>query len=656
MKEFGVIADYLLSDLEKKENYPYSGEIKEFITLIKGNSDFQTGKAGGGSISDFFLRASEIINKEIDEACGKYPELKESLKTLAFSIKQDQGTDIDKRSLLSVFHPEAVQVLGDRKKAVENIREKRTVRIKKLNNNSINDPAAEIIFTSNFMLTVPPSSGFLDKAALPEALKEELRSIMKDRQSYWFDHPVPAGVADENNELIYGLKHLAETLEYEKNRGTCKIDSKLTVFISVSVTHERLRNILHSYLEHILGKIREFRDLDIYIFTEKDTEKILAKILLPASDRLNRGNTESMKKVFGVDGEYGRHYSFLKAVTALWHVLIDRGKKGTFKIDLDQVFPEPVLARETGLSAFEHFRTPLWGAEGEDREGRNVELGMIAGSLVNESDISKSLFFPDVPYPDSCISGEDIIFFKQLPMAVSTEAEMNLDKYRDPDLCIMRYHVTGGTNGILISHLRKHRPFTPTFIGRAEDQAYLLSVLFSDRNSSVLRYLHKPGLKMRHDKEAFASDSIKKAKTGTYVGDLVRIIAFSSYCDILEGGKKGVKGETDPFTGSFISRIPYTLVFFKLLLHINEKLEETPPAFSEEYIENLIKTAADRISAAIDFFSDKEGLKTAYLSEKEGWNTFYDIIDYLEKETGDKTDRGIIFTEKGLEIMRSCKI
>ena len=40
---------------------------------------------------------------------------------------------------------------------------------------------------------------------------------------------------------------------------------------------------------------------------------------------------------------------------------------------------------------------------------------------------------------------------------------------------------------------------------------------------------------MRHDKEAFISDAIKSAKTGTYIGDLVRILAFSSYAEIVDG-------------------------------------------------------------------------------------------------------------------------
>lgn len=41
--------------------------------------------------------------------------------------------------------------------------------------------------------------------------------------------------------------------------------------------------------------------------------------------------------------------------------------------------------------------------------------------------------------------------------------------------CIQRVHVTGATNGILVEALKKFKPFKPTFIGRAENQAYTLS-------------------------------------------------------------------------------------------------------------------------------------------------------------------------------------
>ena len=106
---------------------------------------------------------------------------------------------------------------------------------------------------------------------------------------------------------------------------------------------------------------------------------------------------------------------------------------------------------------------------------------MIAGALVNEADLHRSLFTPDVQFPARPPSPEEHFFFSTLPQALSTEAEM-MARYDGSGLdgrrkCIERIHVTGGTNGILIDSWRRHRPFTPTFIGRAEDQAYILSAL-----------------------------------------------------------------------------------------------------------------------------------------------------------------------------------
>ena len=99
----------------------------------------------------------------------------------------------------------------------------------------------------------------LEQSRISEELKNEIRSIMKDSQDYWFDHPVPIGIPEENNELIYGLKNLAETLEYEKKEGICPSGSRLTVIISVSVTHERLKNILHRYMEEELKRASDFK-------------------------------------------------------------------------------------------------------------------------------------------------------------------------------------------------------------------------------------------------------------------------------------------------------------------------------------------------------------------------------------------------------------
>ncbi len=301
--------------------------------------------------------------------------------------------------------------------------------------------------------------------------------------------------------------------------------------------------------------------------------------------------------------------------------------------------------------------TPMWGAEGIDWKGRKIELGMIAGSLVNEKDIGKSLFETDVPYPERKPDGEEKVFFKQYPMALSTEAEMDVREYSREDLCQMRYHVTGGTNGILIKDLRKYRPFTPTFIGRAEDQGYILSVLFKSSHPEYLRYLHQPGLKMRHDKEAFISDAIKSAKTGTYIGDLVRILAFSSYSDIVEGDFDSIKEETDPFTGSFISRIPVSLVLFKLLMHISDELKKDKPEEEKKaYLENLVNSAAERLTSALKLFRNREKLAARYEAEKKGWDLYYDILDSIEKEISDRSVFAETLKADARKIFTCCRL
>ena len=665
MNDFSMVIDYLLSGLAEKEDYPFSDEIKNTIKALKDLSPFplETGSEKSGSsktpntsVSRFFASVCREALKELEQS-KKNPDFNRILSGIKDALSSGEKETGD-NLILKLFHPESLFFSDNRKEGVSELRKRREIKLEKLNSSPVTDPASELIFTSNFMLTIPISEIMLEKADISAEVKDEIKAIMKDKQDFWFDHPVPAGIPDRNNELLYGLENLAETLDYEKKRGSCPADSRLTVIISVSVTHNRLKNILHKYLDQVLKKISGLENLDIYFFTENDTENIINRILIPAAEKAGSIETNNLMEVFGVDGEYGRHYSFLKAVAPLWKVLADSRKKGTFKIDLDQVFPENELISETGKSAFEHFMSPLWGAEGKDWKGRNIELGMIAGSLVNEKDIKKSIFEPDVSYPDKKPAGEDAVFFKQYPMALSTEAEMNLQKYNDPDTCQIRYHVTGGTNGILTSALRKYRPFTPTFIGRAEDQAYILSVLFRKKDSSLIRYLHQPGLKMRHDKDAFISETIKSAKTGTYIGDLVRILAFSCYSDIAGGGVDEFKEETDPFTGSFISRIPATLMLFKLLLHIQDKLENsnTKPPGNDDYIESLITAASERLTSALELFKNREKLSEKFENERNGWDCYYDIIDYIEKQTTEKNSFSEQLLKESEKIFQSCKI
>ena len=388
--------------------------------------------------------------------------------------------------------------------------------------------------------------------------------------------------------------------------------------------------------------------------------KLIDDILVPAAEKFPGSREHSLLyEVFGVDGEYGRHYSFLKAAAALWQVFIAPETKGTFKIDLDQVFPQEELVKQSGLSALEHLKTPLWGAEGVDSEGNDVHLGMIAGALVNQNDIEKSLFTPDVTFPSDEINADELIFFSKLPQALSTEAEMmtryNGNEFDGKKHCIQRIHVTGGTNGILIDALRKYRPFTPTFIGRAEDQAYILSVL-SDSNNEDLRYVHKDGLIMRHDKEAFAGEAIKMAATGKLIGDYIRILMFSYYARALPRPFEDIKKTIGPFTGCFVSGIPLTVVYLRFALKLasffgenSEEKDQQAFEFSQSGVKRLHETIK-KLSA------EPNPLIEQFDKEKKGWDIFYDILDRAEEKTGEGDAFALQLKEKVNALVESCRI
>jgi hypothetical protein len=327
----------------------------------------------------------------------------------------------------------------------------------------------------------------------------------------------------------------------------------------------------------------------------------------------------------------------------------------TFKIDLDQVFPQKELVEQTGASAFEHFSTPLWGARGLDTRGKPVELGMIAGALVNQKDIGKSLFTPDVPFPKRSPYPDEHIFFSTLPQALSTEAEM-MARYDTNELdgkrsCIQRIHVTGGTTGMLVDSLCRYRPFTPSFIGRAEDQAYILSVLLNP--GTKLAYVHKDGLFMRHDKEAFAQEAIESAFVGKLVGDYVRILYFSAYAKTLAEDVGRLKEIIDPFTGCFVSRIPVTVVYLRFAFKVASFFDQDKKEQGVEFVQ----TGAKRIMSALKFADGNHShLRQQYEKERLGWDLYYDTLEAVKKGSKNGDDFALDLLVKAKRIVRQCVI
>lgn len=588
----------------------------------------------------FYQDGLKLIQEELDRNVKNDHDFAEMLQTTSNWFyengEQAELSDLAEKSWM-LFFPEAVGIISNEQKSVSDLIEKRTVHITQLNADPVRSPLEEIVFTSNALLTIPSKTKKIEDLEFSADIKTVLSGTANDEQRYWYDHPIQIGVESEKNEVLYGMRALNEAVAFEKKNRNAPESQNLTCILSASVTHDKLHQIVQQYLEDEFHRGEGMENLSIYLFTESETDSLVEEILVPAAVKylnIEPALAKEQLQVFGVDGEYGRHYSFLKAIVAFWQVFIDPSIKATFKIDLDQVFSQEELVKETGLSAFEHLCTPLWGAQGMDSDNDPVDMGMIAGALVNEKDIHKSLFTADVPIPEKINHADELIFFSKLPQAISTQAEMQT-RYESKALngihsCIQRVHVTGGTNGILIRSLFKYRPFTPSFFGRAEDQAYILSVL--DRDEKNLAYVHKDGLIMRHDKEAFAQEAIKAAHVGKLVGDYTRILYFSAYSDHLAEENARIKRWLDPFTGCFISKIPVTVAYLRFALKADQFLQKENGEEALAFIKNGVK----RIGDTLKFISDD--LSSIYENERAGWELYYNILEACQNASNTNDD------------------
>jgi hypothetical protein len=545
------------------------------------------------------------------------------------------------------FFPQAIGVRHHEGAHVAALRRRRTVDIEALATDPIADPAREVLFTSNVLLTVPDASTDIDALPYPDDLRQAIHTAAAQPQRYWFDHPIQIGVEPAANELLYGLNGLDAAVAAEPNAA------RVTCLLSVSVTHDGLAPIARRYVEAELARDGGLRHLDVVVVTEDDTRRLVDQVLVPAAAVAGEAGAEvtaGLRRVVGVDGRYGRHYSFLKAVAALWRVAIDVAVRATFKIDLDQVFPQEVLLAETGKTMFGHLRSPLWGATARARDGSRLELGMLAGALVNERDIGKGLFTPDVPIPERPPALDEHVFYSPLPQSISTRAEM-MERYSEPPVdgvqrALERVHVTGGTNGIRVDALRRHRPFTPTWVGRAEDQAYLLSVL--DGRDERLAYAHAAGLIMRHDKEAFAGQSMAAARIGKLIGDDVRILVFSAYLEALAAdGADGaaIHRLLDPFTGCFASATPRTLVLLRLALRTLRLAGTDTPGDAREYAIDGVRRLVEELGT----YGDPVVVANELALERRAWDTYYAAIDAIERAGGE-------LAQEASDIIDDCRV
>ena len=650
----GQNATALLQSLNAAFLIVLAGEAHPSFSDAQTYLDKLTASPDWGKAAKFYAQSAQLITQELEQACAQDADLKTKLDQMAATLAGTAGDTVAAANAVwSVLFPEGTGIWGQETDRVAALREKRTVTIDQLNPNPIENPAKQVLFTSNALLTMPLGSA--DLSNFDTEFQSELADAADDPQLYWYDHPIPIGIAEESNEILYGLKHLNHAVEFEREQSG--LTDKVNCVLSVSVTHERLQTLGKSYLKQVLAASEPLDQLNIFAFTETDTNTLIDKVLLPILEHSSVGDDDAKDKlsVFGVDGRYGRHYSFLKAIVPVWNVLVDPEIKATFKIDLDQVFPQAELLEQTGATAFGHLKTPLWGATGKDAAGQPIELGMIAGALVNQRDIHKGVFTPDVTVPGSTLKPDEYVFFSKLPQALSTEAEMMTRYEAGTDFdgetkAIQRIHVTGGTNGVLVDALRRYQTFTPSFIGRAEDQAYILSARGQEPH---LGYAHASGLIMRHDKEGFAQEAIAMAKVGKQVGDYLRILLFSKYAEALPEAMDSIKVDIDPFTGCFVSRLPITVAMLRLSLKVATLFN----AGKSDEATEFIHTAAFQLQEGLDFIQgEPSDLKKTYGREKAGWQLFYQALENVEKALQAGESWALEVQKSTQEIVENCRV
>ena len=292
----GRIGDMNPADLPRAFLVALCGEARssrDALAYLKGMEEDRE----LGEVALFFRKALPVLLEELAGLYRKEGGRIEKVLT-AFSDSPQEPWEV----IWEIFHPEAAGVMADREGAIKELRERRKIRLSRLNPRPIKDVPGEILFTANAIVTLPPADKGLDSLYIDPSLKARLEKVMDEEQIYWYDHPVQIGVRPENNEILYGLKGLAEAFRYEKGRGNADRDAVLTCVLSLSVTHKGLRSIADVYVRSLLEEL-SIPDLALYLFTEAYTERLLDEVLIPAGKiYVEGGDPYILTHVFGVDG------------------------------------------------------------------------------------------------------------------------------------------------------------------------------------------------------------------------------------------------------------------------------------------------------------------------------------------------------------------
>ncbi|HFE63243.1 MAG TPA: hypothetical protein ENK14_02365, partial [Caldithrix sp.] len=104
----------------------------------------------------FYREGIDLIREEIKEVCRDDADFAARLESLSENLIIPEATTdpaILTEKIWSVFFPEAVGIRRHEKEKIEQLRQRRRVKITRTNPSPVSDPAREILFTSNVLLT-----------------------------------------------------------------------------------------------------------------------------------------------------------------------------------------------------------------------------------------------------------------------------------------------------------------------------------------------------------------------------------------------------------------------------------------------------------------------------------------------------------------------
>ena len=112
----------------------------------------------------------------------------------------------------------------------------------------------------------------------------------------------------------------------------------------------------------------------------------------------------------------------------------------------------------------------------------------------------------------------------------------------------------------------------------------------------------------------------------------------------------------DPFTGCFISSIPFTIVYLRLALKAASLFAEKSEERNSEGRE-LLMIGTKQLEDVISYLEEKPNpLAERYQREKQAWNLYYDTLDRIEEELRRKDPFALRLKKRAKELISECKI